>query len=34
MTYALAIKTSKGYAIAEVGKSYERARELSRQVEL
>ena len=33
MTYALAIKTSKGYAVAEVGKSYERARELSRQVD-
>ena len=33
MTYALAVKTSKGYAMAEVGRSYERARELSRQVE-
>ncbi len=33
MTYALAIKTSKGYAVAEVGHAYERARELSRQVE-
>ena len=33
MTYALAIKTSKGYAVAEVGRAYERARELSRQVE-
>ena len=33
MTYALAIKTSQGYAVAEVGKAYERARELSRQVE-
>ena len=33
MTYALAIKTSKGYAVSEVGRSYERARELSRQVE-
>ena len=33
MTYALAIKTSKGYAVAEVGQSYERARELSRQVD-
>jgi len=33
MTYALAIKTSKGYAVSEVGRSYERARELSRHVE-
>ena len=33
MTYALAIKTSKGYAVPEVGRAYERARELSRQVE-
>jgi serine/threonine protein kinase/predicted ATPase len=33
MTYALAIKTSKGYAVAEVGQAYERARELSRQVD-
>ena len=33
MTYALAIKTSKGYAVAEVGRAYERARELCRQVE-
>ena len=33
MTYGLAIKTSKGYAIAEVGRAYERARELCRQVE-
>ena len=33
MTYALAIKTSKGYAVAEVGRAYERARELSRQVD-
>ncbi len=33
MTYALAIKTSKGYAVSEVGRSYERARELCRQVE-
>jgi adenylate cyclase len=33
MTYALAIKTSKGYAVPEVGRAYARARELSRQVE-
>jgi serine/threonine protein kinase/tetratricopeptide (TPR) repeat protein len=33
MTYALAIKTGKGYAVAEVGRAYERARELSRKVE-
>jgi serine/threonine protein kinase/tetratricopeptide (TPR) repeat protein len=33
MTYALAIKTGKGYAVSEVGQAYERARELSRQVE-
>jgi serine/threonine protein kinase/tetratricopeptide (TPR) repeat protein len=33
MTYALAIKTSKGYAVPEVGRAYERARELSRQVD-
>ena len=33
MTYGLAIKTSKGYAVAEVGKAYGRARELCRQVE-
>jgi adenylate cyclase len=33
MTYALAIKTSRGYAVSEVGKAYERARELCRQVE-
>jgi serine/threonine protein kinase/predicted ATPase len=33
MTYGLAIKTGKGYAVPEVGKAYERARELSRQVD-
>src|SRR4030095_9941284 len=33
MTYGLAIKTSQGYAVAEVGKSYSRARELCRQVD-
>jgi len=33
MTYALAVKTSRGYAVPEVGRAYERARELSRQVE-
>jgi predicted ATPase/GTPase SAR1 family protein len=33
MTYGLAVKTGKGYAVAEVGKAYERARELCRQVE-
>jgi predicted ATPase len=33
MTYGLAIKTSKGYAVAEVGRAYERARELCRQVD-
>jgi adenylate cyclase len=33
MTYGLAIKTGKGYAVAEVGRAYERARELCRQVE-
>jgi adenylate cyclase len=32
MTYALAIKTSKGYAVPEVGATYERARELCRQI--
>jgi serine/threonine protein kinase/predicted ATPase len=32
MTYGLAIKTSKGYAVPEVGRAYERARELCRQV--
>jgi serine/threonine protein kinase/predicted ATPase len=33
MTYGLAIKTSKGYAVPEVGRTYARARELCRQVE-
>jgi tetratricopeptide (TPR) repeat protein len=33
MTYGLAIKTSQGYAVAEVGRAYARARELCRQVE-
>jgi predicted ATPase len=33
MTYGLAIKTSKGYAVPEVGKAYERARELARLVD-
>jgi predicted ATPase len=33
MTYGLAIKTSKGYALPEVGRAYERARELTRQIE-
>jgi predicted ATPase len=33
MTYALAIKTSRGYAVTEVGRAYERARELCRQVD-
>ena len=33
MTYGLAIKTSQGYAIPEVGRAYARARELCRQVE-
>jgi predicted ATPase len=33
MTYALAVKTSRGYAAPEVGRAYERARELSREVE-
>jgi predicted ATPase len=33
MTYGLAIKTSRGYAVAEVGRAYERARELARQIQ-
>jgi adenylate cyclase len=33
MTYGLAIKTFRGYAVAEVGTAYGRARELSRQVD-
>ena len=32
MTYGLAVKTSRGYAVPEVGEAYARARELSRQV--
>ena len=32
MTFGLAIKTSKGYAVAEVGQAHGRARELCRQV--
>ena len=33
MTYGLAIKTGRGYAVAEVGRAYERARELARQID-
>jgi serine/threonine protein kinase/predicted ATPase len=33
MTYGLAVKTGQGYAVAEVGRAYERARELARQVD-
>jgi tRNA A-37 threonylcarbamoyl transferase component Bud32/tetratricopeptide (TPR) repeat protein len=33
MSYGLAIKTSQGYAVAEVGQTYARARELCRQVD-
>ena len=33
MTYGLAIKTSQGYAVADVGEAYARARELARRVE-
>jgi serine/threonine protein kinase/tetratricopeptide (TPR) repeat protein len=33
MTYGLAIKTSRGYAVPEVGATYERARDLCRQIE-
>jgi predicted ATPase len=32
MTYGLAIKTSRGYAVQQVGEAYARARELARQV--
>jgi predicted ATPase len=32
MTYGLAVKTSRGYAVPEVGAAYARARELCRQV--
>jgi predicted ATPase len=33
MTYGLALKTSRGYAVPEVGTAYARARELCRRVE-
>jgi predicted ATPase len=33
MTYGLALKTSRGYAVSEVGVAYARARELCRRVE-
>jgi serine/threonine protein kinase/predicted ATPase len=33
MTYGLSVKTSQGYAVAEVGAAYARARDLCRQVE-
>ncbi len=33
MTYGLAIKTSKGYAVADAGRAYRRALELSREVD-
>jgi adenylate cyclase len=33
MTYGLALKTSRGYAVVDVGKAYARARELCRKVE-
>jgi len=33
MTYGLCMKTSKGYAVAEVGRAYARARELSRHLD-
>jgi serine/threonine protein kinase/predicted ATPase len=33
MTYGLAVKTSEGYAVPEVGQAYGRARELCREVE-
>jgi serine/threonine protein kinase len=32
MTYGLALKTSRGYAVVDVGKAYARARELCRKV--
>ena len=32
MTYGLSIKTSRGYAVPEVGRAYARARELCRQI--
>ena len=33
MTYGLCMKTSRGYAVAEVGRAYARARELCRQID-
>ncbi len=33
MTYGLSLKTSRGYAVAEVGRAYARARELCRQID-
>jgi tRNA A-37 threonylcarbamoyl transferase component Bud32/tetratricopeptide (TPR) repeat protein len=33
MVFALAVKTSRGYAVPEVGQAYRRARELCRQVD-
>lgn len=33
MTYGLCIKTSRGYAVAEVGRAYARARELCHQID-
>lgn len=33
MTYGLALKTSRGYAVVDVGKAYARARELCRTIE-
>jgi tetratricopeptide (TPR) repeat protein len=33
MTFGLAVKTSRGYAVPEVGEAYARARELCRQVQ-
>jgi tetratricopeptide (TPR) repeat protein len=33
MTYGLAVKTSRGYAVAEVGEAYARARQLAREVQ-
>jgi predicted ATPase len=33
MTYGLTIKTSRGYAVPEVGRAYARARELSHQID-
>jgi serine/threonine protein kinase/predicted ATPase len=33
MTYGLSVKTSRGYAVPEVGRAYARARELSHQID-